>query len=54
MEGGEDWLPRGKSSRPLDDGRGTARALVDGDDAAAARKKSGECRQREPEGEEVN
>lgn len=54
IEGGEGWLPRGKSSRPLDDGRGTERALVDGGDAAAARKKSGECGQREPEGEEVN
>jgi hypothetical protein len=36
---GEDWLPRDKASRPLNDGRGTTRAWVgDGGAAAAWRK----------------
>jgi hypothetical protein len=54
IEGSGGWLPRGKSSGPLNGDRGTVRARVSGGGVAAARKKFGEHGQREPEGEKVN
>jgi hypothetical protein len=40
------WLPRGEALRPLNGGRGKTRAQVDGNGAAATRRRDGERGQR--------
>jgi hypothetical protein len=50
----EGWLPRERTPGPLNDGRDTMRPWVDDGDTPAARCRSGERGQREPEGERIS